>query len=84
MMILIVKRSRFTFEFKPKTFGTKGTAIATKRLDSASIAIVPRRTDERLGHDLMRTIKTRFARYAFIGRIVAPTLCPRAALKSSK
>ena len=81
MVVLVIKRSRFTFEFKPETFGTKGTAIATKRLDSTSIAIIPRRTDERLRHDLMRTIKSRFTRYAFIGRIVASTVCTRAALK---
>ena len=84
LMILIVKRSRFAFEFKPETFRTKGTAIATKRLDSASIAIVPRRTDERLGHDLMRTIKTRFARYALIGRIITTSVCPRTTLKCSE
>ena len=81
LVVLVIKRSRFTFEFKPETFGTKSTAVATKRLDSASIAIIARRTDKRLGHDLMWTIKSRFTRYAFIGRIVASTVCTRAALK---
>ena len=81
LMVLVIKRSRFTFEFKPETFGTKGTAIATKRLDSTSIAIISRRTDERFRHDLMRAIKSRFTRYAFKGRIVASTVCTCAALK---
>ena len=80
LVILVIKCSRFTFEFKPETFGTKGTTIATKRLDSARIAIVPRRTDEWLGHDLMRTIKTRFTRYAIIGWVVATSVRPRATL----
>ena len=81
LVILVIKCSRFTFEFKPKTFGTKGTTIATKRLNSASIAIISRWTDERLGHDLMWTIKARLTWYAFIRRIVSSSVCSRTTLK---
>ena len=76
LMVLIVESSRFTFKFKPKSFWAKGTAIATEGLDGASVTIVPRRTDERLGHDLMWTIETRFTRNAFIRWIVAPSISP--------
>ena len=75
LMVLIVESSRFTFKFKPKSFWAKGTAIATEGLDGASVTIVPRRTDERLGHDLMWTIETRFTWNAFIRWIVAPSIC---------